>query len=176
MDGWTCQDGRAQRRNTPSCRAITGATPRHACVTGDLAQIFAATFREETDMKKLILSSALVFGAGMALADPVEGVWQTQTDDGSYAHVTIAPCGGAFCGVISRTYKDGAEYKSENIGRQIVIDMVSQGDGTYDGQVWRPSNNKIYVGGIQLNGDSMKLAGCVAGGLICKKQSWARLK
>lgn len=126
-------------------------------------------------MKKLMLSAALILGAGMAMADPVEGLWQTQEDDGAYALVTIAPCGPAFCGVISRTFKDGAEYQSENLGKKIVIDMVAAGDGTYDGQVWRPSNNKIYVGGIELNGDSMKLAGCVAGGLICKKQTWSRV-
>lgn len=38
------------------------------------------------------------------------------------------------------------------------------------------SNDKIYVGGIELNGDSMKLAGCVAGGLICKKRARTRVK
>jgi uncharacterized protein (DUF2147 family) len=124
---------------------------------------------------KFWMAAAFVMVAGMAQADPVEGVWQTQEDDGAYAHVTISACGAAFCGVISKTFKDGAEFQSENIGRQIVIDMVSNGDGTYDGQVWRPSNNKIYVGGIELSGDSMKLAGCVAGGLICKKQNWSRV-
>jgi uncharacterized protein (DUF2147 family) len=127
-------------------------------------------------MKKFLFAAALVLGATAASADPLEGVWQTQVDDGSYAHVTIAPCGAAFCGVISRTFKDGAEYQSPNLGKQIVIDMAPQGDGTYDGKVWRPSNDKIYVGGIELNGDSMKLAGCVAGGLICKKQTWSRVK
>jgi uncharacterized protein (DUF2147 family) len=127
-------------------------------------------------MKAFIVAAGLAFVAGTALADPVEGVWQTQEDDGAYAHVTIAPCGAAFCGVISRSFKAGAEYESENQGKQIVIDMVRQDDGTYDGKVWRPSNNKVYVGGIELSGDSMKLAGCVAGGMICKKQSWTRVK
>lgn len=127
-------------------------------------------------MRKFLFAAALVFGAGAASADPVEGVWQTQEDDGAYAHVTIAPCGAAFCGVISKSFKDGGEYASPNIGKQIVIDMKPQGDGTYDGKVWRPSNDKIYVGGIELDGDSMKLAGCVAGGLICKKQIWTRVK
>ena len=127
-------------------------------------------------MKELILASAFLLMAGAAQADPVEGIWQTQEDDGAFAHVTIAPCGGAFCGEISRTFKDGAEYQSENLGRQIVIDMVANGDGTYDGKVWRPSNDKIYIGGIELEGDQMKLAGCIAGGLICKKQTWTRVQ
>lgn len=126
-------------------------------------------------MKRLIIASLLVVAGSAACADPLEGVWKTQEDEGAYAHVAIAPCGPAFCGVISRSFKDGAEFASENQGRQIVIDMIAAGDGSYDGQVWRPSNNKIYVGGIELNGNSMRLAGCVAGGLICKKQTWTRV-
>lgn len=128
-------------------------------------------------MKHLMLAALIaVAGSAAFAADPLEGVWKTQEDDGAYAHVTIAPCGPAFCGVISQSFKDGAEFQSENLGKQIVIDMVAAGDGSYEGKVWRPSNNKIYVGGIELNGNSMKLAGCVAGGLICKKQTWSRVK
>lgn len=127
-------------------------------------------------IKKLLLATVLAFGAGAALADPVEGTWQTQEDDGAYAFVKMAPCGANFCGKIARTFKAGAEYKSENIGKTLVIDMAPQGDGEYEGQVWRPSNNKIYYGTISLNGDSLKLAGCVAGGLICSKQTWTRVK
>lgn len=126
-------------------------------------------------MKSTILATALALFATAAMADPVEGVWQTQEDDGAYAHVTMAPCGPNFCGKISRTFKDGAEYKSENLGKTLVIDMAPQGDGEYEGQVWRPSNNKIYYGTISLSGNTMKLAGCVAGGLICSKQTWKRI-
>lgn len=127
-------------------------------------------------MKKMILAAVLAVVAGAAFADPVEGLWQTQEDDGAYAHVKMAPCGSKFCGVIARTFKDGKEYKSENLGKQIVIDMAALGDGSYEGEVWRPANNKIYFGKIQLNGDTMKLSGCIAGGLLCKKQTWSRLK
>lgn len=127
-------------------------------------------------MKALILAAAASVMATMAMADPVEGVWQTQEDDGAYAHVSMQPCGPNFCGVISRTFKAGAEYQSENLGKTLVIDMAPQGDGKYEGKVWRPSNNKIYYGTIALAGDSMRLSGCVAGGLICSKQTWTRLK
>lgn len=127
-------------------------------------------------MKTYLMAAAFAALAGVAGADPVEGIWQTQTDDGAYAHVTIAPCGAAFCGRISRTFKDGAEYKSANIGRQIVIDMMPVGGGKYEGQVWRPSNDKVYTGKMSVSGNAMKLAGCVAGGLFCKSQDWKRVK
>ncbi|WP_430464386.1 DUF2147 domain-containing protein [Tabrizicola sp.] len=126
-------------------------------------------------MKRWILAVAVVCTAGAAGADPLTGMWKTEVDDGAYAHVQIEPCGPAFCGKIAKTFRDGAEYKSENLGKQLVIDMRPIGDGEYEGQVWRPSNNKIYYGTIELQGSKLRLAGCVAGGLICSKQSWTRL-
>ncbi|MGZ9810307.1 DUF2147 domain-containing protein [Pseudoroseicyclus sp. H15] len=117
----------------------------------------------------------LVALAGAALADPIEGLWQTEVDDGAYALVTIAPCGNAYCGTISRTFTSEGEFQAETIGRQIVIDMVPQGGNAYEGQVWRPSNDKVYLGKVEVNGDRMQLRGCVAGGLFCASQTWARV-
>ena len=127
-------------------------------------------------MKTFAIAAAFSLLAGAAFADPIEGVWQTQPDEGAFAHVQITPCGGAFCGTITRTFKDKAEFQSPNIGKQIVIDMVPQGNGNYKGQVLRPADNKIYNGKAQVSGNSMRLAGCVAGGLICKNQNWAKLQ
>ncbi|MBC9245513.1 DUF2147 domain-containing protein [Paracoccus sp. 11-3] len=127
-------------------------------------------------MRKFIIAAALAVAGTAAAADPIEGVWQTQPDEGSFAYVTIAPCGGAFCGTISRTFKDGAETQSPNIGKQIVRNMAPQGNGEYSGQVWRPANDKIYNGKASVSGDRMSLSGCVAGGLICKSQTWAKIQ
>ena len=127
-------------------------------------------------MRHFIIAAALALAGTAAAADPIEGVWQTQPDEGSFAHVTIAPCGPAFCGTITRTYRGTAEFKSPNLGRPIVIDMAPQGGGDYAGKVWRPSNDKIYSGKATVEGDRMSLSGCVAGGLICKSQTWARVR
>ena len=129
-------------------------------------------------MKHLIASAiaTLALATAALAADPVEGLWQTQPDDGAYAHVTMKPCGSAFCGTIDKTFNASGEYQSPNLGKVLVIDMVSQGGGAYEGQVWRPSNDKIYIGKMDLSGDTLKLRGCVAGGLICSKQTWSRVK
>ncbi|HBS50976.1 MAG TPA: DUF2147 domain-containing protein [Rhodobacteraceae bacterium] len=128
-------------------------------------------------MKHAILAVALGFAsAGAALADPVLGTWKTEPDDGSYAHIRMAPCGPAICGTIARTFNDAGEYQSPNIGKTLVIDMVPQGGGKYEGQVWRPSNDKVYIGKMDLSGNALALRGCVAGGLICSKQTWSRVQ
>jgi uncharacterized protein (DUF2147 family) len=116
----------------------------------------------------------MILAAGAALADPLEGMWRTEVDDGSYALVLIVPCGAAFCGTIEHSFNAEGEYDSPNHGRQIVIDMVPGDAGEYAGSVWRPSNNKIYIGKINLDGDTLRLRGCVAGGLICSSQTWTR--
>lgn len=133
-------------------------------------------------MKTIARAVALSFGmltlaSGAALAaDPIEGLWQTQADEGAFAFVQIKPCGPAFCGTIVKTFKGKDEYASPNLGKQIVTGMTPDGSGGYKGKVLRPANNKIYNGKASIDGKTMKLSGCVAGGLICKSQSWTKLK
>ena len=128
-------------------------------------------------MKLIKYAAAFVLAfVAPALADPAEGVWKTQVDDGAFAHVTISKCGSAVCGTISRTFNASGEYNSPNIGKQIVRSMKPLGGGQYEGKVWRPSNDKIYHGKIDLGGNSLKLAGCIAGRLLCSKQTWTRIK
>ncbi len=127
-------------------------------------------------MKKRAMSLVLALGLAVpAAADPVEGLWQTEVDDGRYAYIDMKPCGADLCGYIARTFDGSGEYQSENLGKKLVIDMVPSGGGHYSGQVWRPSNDKIYIGKMDLSGDMLRLRGCVAGGLLCSSQQWRRV-
>ena len=126
-------------------------------------------------MKKLILATAFCLGATGAMADPVEGVWKTQVDDGAYAHVKMTTCGAALCGTIARTFNDTGEFKSANLGKKIVWDMKPGSGGAYaKGKVWQPSTDKTYKSKMQLSGNSLKVSGCV--GPICKAQTWSRVQ
>jgi uncharacterized protein (DUF2147 family) len=128
-------------------------------------------------MKKFLVAAALTAAGTVAAAnDAALGIWQTQVDDGAYAHVEMTQCGAAVCGVIARTFNAEGEYQSENIGKTLVIDMVPAGDGSYEGSVWRPSNDRIYIGKMQVAGNQLRLRGCIAGGLLCSSQDWVRLQ
>ena len=127
-------------------------------------------------MKHLLTAAVVALGLGTAAyADPAVGTWKTQVDDGAYAHVKMSKCGSNICGTIARTFNSTGEYKSANIGKKLVRDMTPDGSGNYAGKVWRPSNDKIYIGKMTVSGNSLKLSGCVAGGLICSKQTWSRV-
>jgi uncharacterized protein (DUF2147 family) len=152
--------------------------------TGDARRPEPASVRrrlspEETREESMRFRSAMfgaAFGlAGAAAADPVLGTWQTEVDDGAYAHVEMRPCGEAVCGVVTRTFDAEGEYRSETLGEMLVRGMVSQGGGRYEGRVWRPANGPVYPGRMELSGDRLRLKGCVAGGLVAS-QTWARVR
>ena len=128
-------------------------------------------------MRKLFAATALVLaGAGAALAaDPVEGVWKTEVDDGAYAHIAITPCGADICGTIAKALDASGPNASENVGKRIVWDMTPEGSGKYgSGKIWRPSNDKVYRSKMALNGNTLKVSGCI--GPICLGQTWTRVQ
>jgi uncharacterized protein (DUF2147 family) len=129
-------------------------------------------------MKTFALAAALLFVAGTAFADPVEGVWQTKKDDnGNFGYVEVKPCGPAFCGTLIKSFDSaGAPMDSPNIGRQIIWDMVAYGDGVYDdGKVYSPDRDKTYNSDMKLTGDKLAVRGCVLG--ICRDGgTWTRVK
>ena len=130
-------------------------------------------------MKKLALIAACVFAAGSAFADPVEGLWKTKPDDnGKYGYVLIGPCAEKLCGVLTQAFDSaGNEVDSPNIGKQIVWDMVANGDGSYGGgKVWAPDRDKTYKSKMTLSGDALAVSGCVLGGMICRASDWSRVK
>lgn len=137
-------------------------------------------------MKKLFLSTATGLGiglglAGVALADPVDGLWKTQPGDtGGYLHVSIAPCGSALCGTIDTAFdKDGNErLEYEHLGKQIIWDMVPDGESAYGGgKIWAPDRDKTYNSKMSLEEqNTLTVKGCVAGGLICRDQTWNRVQ
>ncbi|MEM7318620.1 MAG: DUF2147 domain-containing protein [Pseudomonadota bacterium] len=131
-------------------------------------------------MKKLFLSAVIaVLGTGAAIADPVAGLWKTaEGEEGGYLHVSIAPCGAAICGTIQTAYDaDGAVSNDyEHLGKKLIWDMQADGGGAYSGgKVWAPDTDKTYRSKMALSGNTLTVKGCVAGGLICRGQDWARI-
>lgn len=129
-------------------------------------------------MTRLALFAILVMFTTPAFADPVEGMWRTEPDDnGNTGNIQIAPCGDRICGVLVQAFDGGgAIMASDNIGKQIIWDMIPEGEGYYDGgKVWSPDRNKTYKSNMTLTGDSLTVKGCVLG--ICRNGgTWARVK
>ena len=113
-------------------------------------------------IRKLITAAALAaaFTAPAFAAEPIEGLWKRMKTG---TIINFAPCGGGFCA----TVKNGG-----NAGKSIGT-MAGTG-GRYKGKLTDLETNKTYTGKASVKGNTMNLSGCVAGGLICKTEAWAR--
>ncbi|MET3591146.1 MULTISPECIES: DUF2147 domain-containing protein [Mesorhizobium] len=107
----------------------------------------------------LALAATLIV-ASAAWADPIEGNWKTQA--GSTAAI-------AGSDTFSITLKSG-KYSGKTIGS-----FKAAGDNKYTGTITDPETDKTYSGKATLSGASLKMSGCVLGGLICKSQTWHKL-
>jgi len=113
-------------------------------------------------LRKLSMAAvATLLASGAALADPIEGNWKTQSGETA----AISNCGEGYC----ITLKTG-KHAGKQIGK-----MTAGGNGSYNGSITDPANDKTYSGKAQLGGSTIKLSGCVLGGLICRSQSWTKL-
>lgn len=108
----------------------------------------------------LILMGAVFFSASAALAaEPIEGKWKTENGETA----EISSCAKSYC-INVRTGK----YAGKQIGKL-------QGDNAdYTGEVTDPAEDKTYSGSAKVNGDMLKLKGCVLS-IFCKSQTWRRM-
>jgi uncharacterized protein (DUF2147 family) len=141
-------------------------------------------------LRKVATIGAVLGGTltGAYAADP-NGNWLTS---GGAATVHIARCGSAICGTIiklkepndpatgkAKVDKNNADAGKRNrpvIGIQIVLGMKPNGTANqWSGQVYNAEDGKTYSGSLTLqDANTIKLEGCVLGGLICKAQTWKR--
>lgn len=112
-------------------------------------------------IRKLITAAVLAaaFTAPAFAANDIAGNWTTQSGETA----AITACGAAMC----ITLKTG-----KHAGKQ--IGSMSGKDGRYRGTITDPADDKTYKGKASINGSSMKMSGCIAGGLLCKTQTWKR--
>lgn len=125
--------------------------------------------------KFALIAAALTMAAGMASADPLQGMWRTAKDDnGNSGLIEVAPCGEKLCGRLVRAFgPDGNQIQSPNIGRAIIWDTASSGNGQYRGMIYSPDRDKEYRSRLELSGDQLVVKGCV--GPICREGGvWTR--
>ena len=132
---------------------------------------------------------AFTCAEGALAADPA-GTWLTQTGG---SRIRVADCGGALCGTIvwlkepndpdtgkPKTDKNNSDASKRDrplLGVQIVLGMKPDGADKWKGQVYNAEDGKTYSGNLTYSGgDTLQLQGCALGGLICKGQTWTRVK
>jgi uncharacterized protein (DUF2147 family) len=136
----------------------------------------------------LVLGAATITSLTAPSPEP-GGTWSTE---GGKATVRIAACGAALCGTIvalkepndsatgrpltDKNNPDPNARTKPMIGVQIVLGMRPSGTpNKWSGQVYNAEDGKTYTGYLTLeNANTIKLEGCILGGMICKTQTWTR--
>ena len=130
-------------------------------------------------MRSLALTAfTAIFAATSAMADPIHGLWQTIEDDnGKYGHIEIKTCDGTICGFLRKSLdSNGKAVETEHKNKAIIWDMVNKGGGKYaGGKIWSPDRDKTYDSKLELNGDELKVSGCLL--FLCRDGgTWTRVK
>jgi len=116
-----------------------------------------------------------------AFAGDPTGVWLRANGN---SKIRIDNCGSAVCGTViweknprKDIYNPDASKRDRPVtGVRVLLGMKPSGTpDQWKGEVYNAEDGKTYTGYITLQGaDSMKLQGCVLGGLICKSDTWSR--
>ena len=119
------------------------------------------------------LAFCLAVSATSALAAEPLGTWLSESGD---TKVKIAPGGGSFVGTV--IWAKGGDAASDcmgnPVGMKMIYDVKPSGKG-FRGKLKNYKDCRTYTGKLELlSADKLRMAGCVLGGLICKKQVWTK--
>jgi uncharacterized protein (DUF2147 family) len=95
--------------------------------------------------------------------------------------VRTGGCGGKLCGWIVWAAMEAAQDARDSgvdklIGTELLEDYQQSPSGTWAGQVFVPDLGRKFLSTIvPVNADTLKISGCIFGGLICKSQIWRRV-
>jgi uncharacterized protein (DUF2147 family) len=109
-------------------------------------------------MRLPLASVVLILSTLAASAGPV-GIWRVA--DGS-AEVHVMPCRGSLCGSVH--------------GKRVFINMKPSGANLWTGTIVDVRDGTKYAGKISMQGEALRVEGCVLGGAICGGQTWTRIR
>ena len=122
----------------------------------------------------------------LALAAPLQDapaelsgtLWRNPSNS---VHVRFASCGAQLCGTVvwasDKAIADAARgAKGPLVGTRIFRDFESAGTRVWRGRVYVPDLGQTFSGRITVQGDAMVGRGCLIAGLVCKSQTWSRLR
>ena len=86
------------------------------------------------------------------------------------AHVQAFECGG---GLGLKVVKSPEPQK---VGKTIMCGAKKTAENKWKGTLLNLDDGKKYSGYVSLDGSSLTLSGCVLGGIICKDDTWSKIR
>jgi uncharacterized protein (DUF2147 family) len=115
-------------------------------------------------------------------ADDAFGTWR-HPENGS--HINIYQCGGGLCAKVVKV-ADPSRKDDKNpdpklrtrpvVGVVIMNGAKKTGANTWSGKLYNTQDGATYNGTVTVvNKNTLKLEGCVLGGLVCQGPTWTRV-
>ena len=127
----------------------------------------------------MAVAIALASAATAAAPASIEGRW---TNPKGSMVIDVDRCGSAYCGtVVSASEKARANARAGGtanlIGKQLISGFVPDGRGGFKGRVFVPKYNVHAGGSARLVGaNTLAVKGCAVAGVLCKEQTWHRVR
>ena len=141
-----------------------------------MKRLFCAIFATFLSLGALSSSPALAREEAPA---PIASVWR---NPGNSVHVRIDQCGERLCGTVTwaspKAIADARRGGTDRlVGTRLFRDLERTDDGKWRGKVFVPDIRQTFSGTLRFVGsDRMEGKGCVLLGLICKSQTWSRVR
>ena len=130
-------------------------------------------------MRFAILPFLLAAATGAHAAQPITGSWVTEN---GHAVVTVASCGAALCGRVSRVlvtvpggpatdiHNPDPRLRSKPIVGMAVLSGFTDAGGDWRGRIYDPESGKSYKSVVLREPGGLKVQGCVM--MFCRTQHW----
>lgn len=133
-------------------------------------------------VRSIVTTIAALAGLAVspAMADNHQAIGTWINPRGTVKVQTTA-CGARLCGkVVWASSVALADAKSSGvdtlIGVELLRDYHSTGPNRYVGKVYVPDMGRVFYSTItQVDPATLRISGCILGGLICKTQTWRRV-
>lgn len=133
----------------------------------------------------LALAGGLFMGAGGAYAQTAEDAFGTWKHPDNGSNISIYQCGGGLCAKVvkvadpSRKDEKNPDPKLRTrpvVGVVIMNGAKKSGDKGWSGKLYNTQDGETYSGNVTVvSKNTLKLEGCVMGGLICQGPTWTRV-
>ena len=135
-------------------------------------------------MKRIFMHLTIcALAAGPAAGAELSPIGDWRVKDG-YANIRIDNCGGKLWGIVAWEQKAGFDTENPDpakkgrpiLGMPILMAMAPTRPNLWEGEIYNSQNGKIYMSKISLvDENTLKLEGCVLGGLFCGGENWTRV-
>ena len=140
-------------------------------------------------MRNAFMALVLATYAGLASgpasaqsADDAFGTWR-HPDNGS--HISVYQCGGGLCAKVVKVADPGRKDEKNPdpklrtrsvVGVVIMSGAKKSGDKGWSGKLYNTQDGQTYNGTVTVvSKNTLKLEGCVLGGLVCQGPTWSRV-